>query len=197
MKVLVACECSGVVRDAFIARGHNAMSCDLKPTERPGPHYVGNVWDLIECPRDKDTWDLIIAHPPCTDICVSGARYFAQKRADGRQQAAVDFFMRFTRLTCAWAIENPVGVMSSIYRKPDQIIQPWYFGHAESKATCLWLHRLPKLYPTNVLEKPSCGYWNNQTPSGQNKLAPGPQRATERSRTYGRIADAMSTQWTA
>ena len=123
-KVLIACECSGVVRDAFLSLGHKAMSCDLKPTERLGPHYVGNVWDLIECPRDKGTWDLIIAHPPCDHIAVSGAAHFAAKRADGRQQMGVDFFMLFTRLTCKWAIENPVGIMSTLYRKPDQIIQP-------------------------------------------------------------------------
>jgi len=195
MKVLIACECSGVVRDAFIKHGHNAMSCDLKPTERAGPHYIGNVFDLIECPRDSGTWDLIIAHPPCDHIAVSGAAHFAAKRADGRQQMGIDFFMMFTRLTCKWAIENPVGIMSTLYRKPDQIIQPYEFGHPESKKTCMWLHGLPKLKPTNVLPKPECGYWNNCTPSGQNKLGPSKDRAAIRARTYQGIADAMADQW--
>jgi hypothetical protein len=141
MKVLVACEFSGVVRDAFIRRGHDAMSCDLLPTESPGPHYQGDLFDVIDYP-----WDLAIFHPECTHIAVSGAAHFAAKKMDGRQQAAVSFFMRVVRRsehipkTC---IENPICIMSSLYRKPDQIVQPWMFGHGETKATCLWLKNTP------------------------------------------------------
>lgn len=182
MKILIACEFSGVVRDAFIARGHDAMSCDLLPTERPGPHYMGDVFKII-----NDGWDMMIAFPPCTHLCSSGARHFAQKRADGRQQQGVDFFMAFTRTSIPKvAIENPVGIMSTIYRKPDQIIQPWMFGHGETKATCLWLHGLPALTPTNIVE--------GREPR-IHRMAPGPNRSNERSRTYLGIADAMATQW--
>ena len=148
MKVLVACEFSGVVRDAFIARGHDAMSCDLRPSETPGPHYQGDVFDII-----NDGWDLMIAHPPCTHLSVSGARHFAAKRADGRQQEAVAFFLLLAKSEIPRiAIENPVCIMSSVWRKPDQIIQPWQFGHGETKATCLWLKGLLKLQPTNIVE---------------------------------------------
>jgi hypothetical protein len=189
MRILVACECSGAVRDAFISRGHDAISCDLVDTRRPGPHIKGDVLRVLHEP-----WDLVIAFPPCTDLCVSGARWFAQKRADGRQQASIEFFMAFTRLTCPWAIENPVGVMSSHYRKPDQIIQPWQFGEDASKATCLWLHKLPKLIPTNIIP-PTNGRYANQTPSGQNKLGPSADRAELRAITYPGIAAAMAEQW--
>lgn len=190
MRVLVACELSGAVRDAFIAKGNDAMSCDLEPTERPGPHHQGDVLDIL-----ADNWDMVIAFPPCTHLASSGARYFAEKRADGRQQQGVEFFKAFTILDCPWAIENPIGIMSRLYHKPDQIIQPWQFGHPESKATCLWLNRLPLLQPTNILDCPISGTWSNQTPSGQNKLSPSPTRAKQRSITYQGIADAMANQW--
>ena len=192
MRVLMACESSGTVRDAFLSLGHDAWSCDLLPTDIPGPHFQGDVRDHLVNPED---WDLVIAHPPCTDICVSGARYFKQKREDGRQQRAVDFFMMFTKLSCKWAIENPIGVMSTFYRKPDQIIQPFQFGHPESKQTCLWLSGLPVLTSTNILSLPVSGRWQNQTPSGQNKLGPSPDRWKIRSQTYKGIAEAMALQW--
>jgi len=141
MRVLIACEYSGIVRNSFTARGHYAMSCDLLPTESPGPHYQGDVFDII-----NNNWDLIIAHPPCTDLAVSGAAWFEQKRKDGRQQKSIDFFMRFLVAPChKIAVENPVGIMSTIYRKPDQIVHPWMFGHTEQKSTCFWLKGLPKL----------------------------------------------------
>lgn len=192
MRVLIACEKSGVVRDAFIRKGHAASSCDLLPSESPlGHHYICDVTRLLDW-----KWDLLIAFPPCTHLAVSGARYFAQKRADGRQQEAVDFFMRFANARSGKiAIENPIGIMSSIWRKPDQIIQPWQFGHPESKATCLWLKNLPLLTPTNILELPKSGRWDNQTPSGQNKLGPSPERAFLRAKTYQGIANAMAEQW--
>lgn len=184
MRVLVACEYSGIVRDAFIALGHDAMSCDLLPTEKPGPHYMGDVFDVIDHP-----WDLMIAHPPCTHLSVSGARHFAAKRMDGRQQEAVSFFMRLIRRSehiKRTAIENPVCIMSGMYRKPDQIIQPWQFGHGETKATCLWLKGLPPLVPTNIV-------------SGRDdrihKMPPSPDRWKERSKTYQGVADAMAAQW--
>jgi len=188
---LVACEYSGTVRDAFLALGHGAMSCDLLPTDSPGPHYQGDIFDVID-----NGWDLMIAHPPCTHLAVSGARYFKEKREDGRQQAAIDFFMRLANAPIGRiAIENPVCIMSSVWRKPDQIIQPWQFGHSEAKATCLWLKGLPKLATTNIVEKPLCGYWDNQTPSGQNKLGPSSDRSKIRSKTYNGIARAMAEQW--
>lgn len=189
MKVLIACEFSGVVRDAFAALGHDAMSCDLLPTESPGKHYQGDIRDILDA-----GWDLMVAHPPCTDLAVSGARYFAQKRADGRQQAAIDFFMLIVQAPIEKiAVENPVGIMSTHYRKPDQIIQPFMFGHPESKTTCLWLKNLPPLLPTDILQR--AGRWDNQTKSGQNKLPPSPDRAKIRSRTYSGIAQAMANQW--
>lgn len=182
MKILVACEYSGRVRDAFIAKGHNAMSCDLLPTEQPGPHYQGDVFDII-----GDGWDMMIAHPPCTDLAVSGARHFAEKRADGRQQASIDFFMRLANADIPRiAIENPICIMSSMWRKPDQIIQPWQHGHGETKATCLWLKNLPLLKPSNIVEGRA---------DRIHKMTPGPNRWKERSRTYQGIADAMADQW--
>ena len=182
MKVLVACEFSGVVRDVFIERGHDAMSCDLLPTEITGSHYLGDVFDIIE-----DGWDLMIAHPPCTDIAVSGARWFPEKRTDGRQQEAIRFFMEMVNAPIdRIAIENPIGIMSTKYRKPDQIIQPWQFGHGESKATCLWLKNLPKLKPTNIVEGRK-GRVHHEPPS--------PERWKNRSRTYHGIAEAMGEQW--
>jgi hypothetical protein len=189
MKILIACEYSGIVRDAFIARGHDALSCDLLDTERHGPHYKGDARDVINA-----GWDLMIAHPPCTHLAVSGARYFAQKVQE--QAAALDF-VRFLMdapipRIC---IENPISVISTRIRKPDQIIQPWQFGHPESKSTCLWLKGLPKLVATQVLQLPASGRWQNQTASGQNRLPPSPDRWKERSRTYQGIADAMAAQW--
>jgi hypothetical protein len=189
MKVLIACEYSGTVRDAFIAQGHDAMSCDLLPTDVDGPHYQGDVFDVI-----NDGWNLMIAHPPCTHLAVSGARWFKNKVNEQRE--ALEFVQRLMDAPIdKIAIENPISIISSRIRKPEQIIQPWMFGHPEAKATCLWLKGLPALSATDVLTKPECGYWSNQTPSGQNKLSPGPNRWKERSKTYQGIADAMATQW--
>jgi hypothetical protein len=191
MKVLVGCEYSGTVRDAFIALGHEAVSCDLLPTERPGPHYTGDVFDIIDF-----GWELAIFHPPCTHLTVSGAAHFAAKQADGRQQAALDFVQRLLDAPIPRiALENPVGIISTRIRKPDQYIQPWQFGHPESKKTGLWLKGLSLLKPTNILPKPACGYWSNQTPSGQNKIGPSEDRWKLRSTTYQGIADAMAAQW--
>jgi site-specific DNA-cytosine methylase len=183
MRVLVACEYSGRVRDAFIAAGHDAMSCDLLPSDqRDGDHYQGDVRDVIGL-----GWDLMIAHPPCTHLSVSGARHFEEKRADGRQQEAIDFFMYLADLPIPRiAIENPVCIMSSVWREPDQIIQPWQFGHGETKATCLWLKGLPPLVPTKIVAGREQRIW---------KMPPGPDRWKERSRTYEGIASAMAQQW--
>jgi site-specific DNA-cytosine methylase len=189
MRVLVACEFSGVVRDAFTARGHDAMSCDLLPSETPGKHYQGDVRSIL-----GDDWDLMIAHPPCTHLAVSGARYFYRKQQE--QAEALDFVRLLMdapiKRIC---IENPIGIISSRIRKPDQIIQPWMFGHPESKATCLWLKGLPALSPTRILPTPESGRWENQTVSGQNKLPQSPDRWKIRSRTYKGIALAMAEQW--
>lgn len=188
MKVLVACEYSGVVRNAFIKWGHDAISCDLLPTDQPdpwgnpGPHYQGDVFDII-----NDGFDLMIAHPPCTDLAVSGARWFEQKRKDGRQQKSIDFFMKLINADIPKiAVENPVCIMSSIYRKPDQVIQPWQFGHGETKATCLWLKNLPLLKPTNIVEGRE---------QRIHKMPPSPDRWKLRSQTFQGIADAMAEQW--
>jgi site-specific DNA-cytosine methylase len=182
MKVLIACEFSGTVRDAFIARGHDAMSCDLLPTDKPGPHYQGDVFDIID-----DGFDLMIAHPPCTHLAVSGARYFEEKRKDGRQQAALLFVEKLLNANIPKiALENPISIISTYIRKPDQIIQPWQFGHGETKATCLWLHGLPLLKPTNFVEGRA---------DRIHKMPPGPNRWKERSKTYQGIADAMAEQW--
>lgn len=182
MRVLIACEYSGIVRDAFIARGHNAMSCDFLPSDRPGPHYQGDVFDII-----SNGYDLMIAHPPCTHLAVSGARHFAAKRSDGRQQAAIDFFLRLAQVAIPHiAIENPVCIMSTIWRKPDQIIQPWQFGHGETKKTCLWLKNLPLLVPTNIVDGRVARI---------HKMPPSPDRGKLRSKTYEGIAQAMAEQW--
>ena len=180
MKVLVACEYSGAVRDAFRARGHEAMSCDLLSTEVPGPHYQGPVQDIL-----GEGWDLLIAHPPCTHLAVSGARWFKDKVNEQAEALA------FVRLLLAApipriALENPISIISSRIRKPDQIIQPWQFGHGETKATCLWLKGLPPLTPTNIVEGREARI---------HKMPPGPDRWKERSRTYQGIADAMASQW--
>lgn len=182
MRVLVACEYSGTVRNAFIREGHDAMSCDLLPTDVPGPHYQGDVRDVLHYP-----WDLMIAHPPCTHLSVSGARHFADKRMDGRQQAAVSFFMELARAPIPMiAIENPVCVMSSLYRKPDQTIQPWQFGHGETKATCLWLKNLPLLRPTNIVEGREARI---------HRMPPSADRWKLRSATFTGVAEAMADQW--
>lgn len=182
MKVLIGCEYSGRVRDAFIARGHDAVSCDLLPTDSPGPHYQGDVFDII-----NDGWDLAIFHPPCTHLAVSGARHFAAKRADGRQQNAIDFFMALANAPIERiAIENPICIMSSVWRKPDQIIQPWQFGHGETKATCLWLKNLPLLKPTDIAEGREARI---------HKMPPSVDRWKKRSETYIGIAQAMAQQW--
>lgn len=182
MRVLVACETSGKVRDAFIARGHQAMSCDLLPTDRPGPHYQGDVRDVLE-----GCWDLMIAHPDCTHLAVSGARHFAEKWRDGRQAKGVAFFMTLVKAPIPRiAIENPVCIMSTLYRKPDQIIQPWQFGHGETKATCLWLKALPLLVPSNIVEGRS---------DRIHKMPPSPDRWKLRSETYDGIAQAFAAQW--
>ena len=182
MKVLVACEYSGRVRDAFLANGHDAMSCDLLPTEVPGPHYQGSVTDVI-----NDGWDLMICHPPCTHLAVSGARHFAAKQASGVQQEALDFVRLLLDAPIPRiALENPISIISSRIRKPDQIIQPWQFGHGETKATCLWLKGLPLLIPTNVVD--------GREPK-VHMMAPGPDRWKNRSRTFEGIAKAMADQW--
>ena len=189
MRVLIACEFSGTVREAFKRRGHDAWSCDLLPTEIPGQHIEGDVLKILD-----DGWDLMIAHPPCTHLAVSGSRWFKFKQRE--QVEALEFVRTLMNAPIQRiAIENPISVISSKIRKPDQIIQPWQFGHPESKSTCLWLKGLPPLVPTNVLPVPASGRWDNQTPSGQNKLGPSLERWKIRSKTYQGIADAMADQW--
>jgi len=180
MKVLIACVYSGVVRDAFLKQGHNAISCDLLPTEQPGPHYEGDVLDIL-----NNGWDLMIAHPPCTHLAVSGARWFKDKQQE--QKEALDFVRILLDAPIKHiALENPVSVISSKIRKPDQIIQPWQFGHGETKKTCLWLKNLPPLQPTNIVEGREQRIW---------KLPPSKDRWKLRSITYQGIADAMAEQW--
>lgn len=183
MKILVACEESQAVTKAYRAKGHEAYSCDIQECSGRHPewHIKGDVLEEL-----GKAWDMVLAFPPCTDLAVSGARWFKEKIADGRQQRSIDFFMEFTKLDCKWAIENPIGIMSSNFRKPDQIIQPWQFGHGETKATCLWLNGLPKLQPTNIVEGREQRIW---------KLPPGPERAKLRSKTFLGIAAAMAEQW--
>lgn len=182
MRVLVACEYSGRVRDAFRALGHEAISCDLLPTDVPGPHYQGDVFDII-----NDSWDLMIAHPPCTHLAVSGARHFAAKQASGVQQEALEFVRKLLNAPIKHiALENPVSIISSKIRKPDQIIQPWMFGHGETKATCLWLKNLPLLIPTNIVEGREARI---------HKMPPSADRWKKRSETYLGIAEAMAQQW--
>tara|TARA_Y100001963_G_scaffold129776_1_gene185379 strand:- start:1083 stop:1667 length:585 start_codon:yes stop_codon:yes gene_type:complete len=193
MKVLIACEESQVVTNAFRNLGHETWSCDVLSTSGPHPewHIEGDVIPLL-----SDNWDMIVAFPPCTNLSCSGARWFKEKQEDGRQQKSIEFFMKFAEADCPRiAIENPVGIMSTRYRKPDQIIQPWQFGHPESKRTCLWLKGLPRLQPTDILPLPESGRWSNQTPSGQNKLSPSEDRSKLRSKTYQGIAKAMANQW--
>ena len=197
LDVLVGCEESGTVRNAFTREGHNAMSCDLLPTRLPGPHYEGDIFDVIDYP-----WEVGIFHPPCTNTCVSGARHFEAKRLDGRQQAGVSFFMSLWRRSAhikGVAFEQPVSIISRLFRKPDQIIQPWMFGEFETKATCLWLRDLPPLIPTyrSIAEcRDALGLAADAMPLDRvHKMAPGPDRARERSKTYQGIATAMANQW--
>ncbi len=180
MKILVACEFSGIVRDAFFKRGHNAVSCDLLQTDSPGQHYRGDVFDL-----DLAQFDMMIAHPPCTHLAVSGARWFKHKQAE--QLEALKFVIALMVAPIPKiCLENPVGIISTQIRKPDQIIQPWQFGHGETKKTCLWLKGLPKLQPTNIVEGRE---------SRIHKMPPGPDRGKKRSIIYQGIADAMAEQW--
>lgn len=192
MKILVACEYSGTVREAFRALGHDAWSCDLLPTDRPGQHRQCDVLDII-----GDGWDLMIAHPPCTYLASSGLHWNRRRPERAAQtEQALAFVMALANapIECI-AIENPIGALSSRWRKPDQIIQPWQFGEDASKATCLWLKGLPLLQPTDVLPGGPRARRANQTPSGQNKLGPSPDRWKIRSTTYQGIADAMAMQW--
>ena len=192
MKVLIACEYSGRTRRAFQALGHDVISADFEPAEDGAAnHYVGDVFDLIE----KQHFDLMIAHPPCTDIAVSGAAWFKEKIADGRQQAALDFVRRLMDAPIERiAIENPVSVISTKIRKPDQIIQPWMFGHMEQKATCLWLKNLPKLTETKNV-KAEMMLLPKRERERLHYLPPSPTRWKERSRTYPGIAEAWAAQW--
>lgn len=208
MRVLVACECSGRVRDAFASKGHDAWSCDLLPTERPGPHIqedvlhlVGDKYGCANCNGDGcemcRPFDLMIAHPPCTYLAASGLHW--NKRRPGRAQLTEDALDFVRALLDApiprIALENPVGCISTRIRKPDQVIQPWQFGEDASKATCLWLKGLPPLMPTKILPGGRKARRANQCPSGQNKLGPSPTRTAERAKTYPGIAEAMASQW--
>ena len=180
MNVLIACEYSGVVRDAFIKRGHNAISCDLLLSDLPGPHYHGDIFDVI-----NDDFDLMIAHPPCTHLCSSGARWFKDKIKE--QKLGVEFFMALINAPIAKiCVENPIGIMSSMYKKPTQYIHPWEYGHGETKKTCLWLKNLPTLKPTNIVSGRENRIW---------KLGPSKDRWKLRSKTYQGWADAMADQW--
>lgn len=183
MRILIACECSGVSRRAFEALGHEVLSCDLQPADDDAKnHYQGDIFDVID-----DDWDLMIAHPPCTHLAVSGARWFKEKRASGEQQAAIEFFMALVDAPIQRiAVENPVCIMSSLYRKPDQIIQPWQFGHGETKATFLWLKNLPLLKPTEIVDGREARI---------HKMPPSADRAKLRSQTYPDIAAAWANQW--
>lgn len=193
MKVLIACEYSGRVRDAFTKLGHDAMSCDILETESPGNHYKGDVRDVL-----GDGWDMMVAHPPCTYLTVSANKWYkdqperksgvlvGQARRDAREDAIFFFMLLMTCNINKIAIENPIGVLSSKYRKPDQVIQPWQFGHGETKATCLWLKNLPKLESTNVVDGRE---------QRLHLLPPSIDRAKIRSKTYQGIADAMAMQW--
>lgn len=200
MKVLIACEYSGRVRDAFIVKGHDAISCDLLPTDVPGPHYQGDVRDLL-----GDGWDLMIAHPPCTYLCSSGLHWNHRGvLVDGVPRARhTEDALDFVRLLLGApipriALENPIGCISTRIRKPSQTIQPWQFGHDASKATCLWLKNLPPLRQTQIIQPRIVGgkrRWGNQTDSGQNQLPPSADRWKIRSETYEGIALAMAEQW--
>ena len=198
LRVLVACEFSGTVRDAFIAAGHDAISCDLLPSEKPGPHIQGDV--LTELEGMWGWFDLMIAHPPCTYLCSSGLHWNTRRP---ERQAHTDAAVAFVKALAAFpitriAIENPIGCLSTRWRKPDQIIQPYQFGHDASKATCLWLKGLPPLLSTDMIAGRLVNgrqRWGNQTDSGQNKLGPSDDRWAKRAETYTGIASAMASQW--
>jgi hypothetical protein len=192
VRVLVACEFSGIVRDAFRALGHDAWSCDLLPTETPGPHIQGDVLQTL-----GEGWDLMVAHPPCTYLASSGLHWntWRPERAALTEEALAFVLALADAPIPRIAVENPIGCLSTRWRKPEQIIQPWQFGHDASKATCLWLKGLPLLHPTDVLPGGRTARRANQTASGQNRLAPSPTRWKERSVTYSGIATAMAAQW--
>ena len=195
MRVLIACEYSGTVRDAFRRAGHDAMSCDLLPTDVSGPHYQGDVADIL-----RDGWDLMVAHPPCTYLSVSGMHWTKRGLRDPQlTESALEFVQMLLDAPIEKiALENPVSVISSRIAKPDQIINPWQYGHDASKKTCLWLKNLPLLVPTNIIEPRMVDgkkRWGNQTDSGQNRLPPSSDRWKIRSETYRGIADAMAQQW--
>lgn len=182
-KILVACEESQVVTIALRKLGHDAFSCDVMGCS--GGHLEWHLkQDVI--PLLSEDWDLVLAFPPCTDLAVSGARWFKEKKASGQQQKSIEFFLLFTRLSCKWAIENPVGIMSTIFRKPNQIIQPYQFGHGEKKSTCLWLNGLPLLTPTDIVPGREQRIW---------KMGPSKNRAKLRGKTFSGIAKAMAQQW--
>jgi site-specific DNA-cytosine methylase len=187
MKVLIACEYSGTVRDAFIKLGHDAISCDLLPTDIPGPHYQGDVFDII-----NDGFDLMIAHPPCTHLAVSGAKHFYRKEKE--QAEALEFVQKLMDAKInKIVIENPVSVISSKIRKPDQIIQPWQFGEPFQKTTCLWLKNLPKLIPTKIVDKGE--FYISPTGKKLPMWYSKNKSAKARSKTFQGIADAMAQQW--
>ena len=195
MRILVACEYSGTVRDAFLKKGHDAISCDILPSSSPGPHIQRDVTEIL-----NDGWDMMIAFPPCTDLAVSGARHFPAKIADGRQQRALDFVSALLNAPIPKiCLENPVGVISTHIRKPDQIIQPWQFGHEAQKTTCLWLKNLPPLKATKIVGKGEFvtfrsgkrhPKWYSEIPSTGK-----PENALKRGKTFGGIAEAMAEQW--
>jgi site-specific DNA-cytosine methylase len=185
VRVLVACEFSGIVRDAFSELGHDAWSCDLLDSERPGPHIKGDVLHYLKCHPSSAPWDLLIAHPPCTHLAVSGARWFKEKQKE--QAEALEFVRALLNAPIhRICVENPVSIISSRIRKPTQVIQPWQHGHGEVKATCLWLKNLPKLQPSNVVEGRTARV---------HRMPPGPNRWRERSRTFTGVASAMAAQW--
>lgn len=198
MKILIACEFSGIVREAFRKKGHDAWSCDLLPSEIYGKHYEGDVFNVI-----NNGWDMMIAFPPCTNLASSGARYWKEKQKDGRQKTSVIFFMALVGANIPKiAIENPIGIMSTYYRKPNQIIQPWQYGEPFNKKTCLWLKCLPLLSPTNIVE-PTANWTSGSYRNGPRKdgtriksnLPSIHRNSKDRSRTFQGIADAMSDQW--
>jgi hypothetical protein len=196
LDVLVACEFSGIVREAFIRRGHNAWSCDFLDTRIPGPHYKEDIKKVL---KKHPYWDIMIFHAPCTRLCNSGVRWLHERNLWKEMEEAALFFKFLLDFDCDKICgENPIPhkyALDIIGRKYTQIIQPWQFGHSDSKATCLWLKGLPSLKATEILDKPLCGHWSNQTPSGQNRLGPSEDRGLLRSITYKGIANAMSEQW--
>ena len=195
VKILIACEFSGTVRDSFLKLGHDAISCDLEETLSPGPHYQGDVMDII-----NDGWEMMIAFPPCTHLAVSGARHFEQKKADGRQQQGIEFFLKMVNADIPRiSVENPIGIMSSLYKQPSQVIQPWEYGHRTTKATCLWLKNLPLLTPTNIVDKGEVWVAKSGKRMSQwfydSSCLPPKERERMRNKTFQGIADAMANQW--